>query len=534
MFYELHVGTFTREGTFARRGRAPRPPRRPRRHRRGADAGADFPGRCGWGYDGVLSSPRTRPTAAPTTSRRFVDACARARPRRARSTSSTTISARTATTSRASRRTSPPAPPHAVGRGLNFDGPARAVVRAVLPRTTRSTGSRSSTLDGLRLDAVHAIHDDSPRRTSWTSSAAARRRRAARAAPCTSSLENDSNAARLLDRARAPAHAPRAVERRRPPRAARAAHRRARRLLRGLPPPRAAPRALPHRGLRLPGRLVGVPRAARAVSGAADLPPTAFVDFLQNHDQIGNRAFGERITALAPAAARARGHRGAAPRAGHAAPVHGPGVGRARAVPVLQRPRPRPGARRSRGSAARVRRASRGSPTGRARAHPRPPGRGDRDRSVLDWTRIRPAGPPAHTSTLYRTLLALRRSDIVPLVVGDPRPRARAVAIGASAMEAEWVFEGRRTLRLVANLGADARPARRAGAGWGRRLHATGLDREGIVWPAAVDAAVLRAPRRRARDAAGPTPGGSVDAPAAVSARRAAPRSGELRGQRPV
>jgi malto-oligosyltrehalose trehalohydrolase len=32
------------------------------------------------------------------------------------------------------------------------------------------------------------------------------------------------------------------------------------------------------------------------------LPPTAFVSFLQNHDQVGNRAFGERITELAPAA----------------------------------------------------------------------------------------------------------------------------------------------------------------------------------------------------------------------------------------
>jgi maltooligosyltrehalose trehalohydrolase len=30
------------------------------------------------------------------------------------------------------------------------------------------------------------------------------------------------------------------------------------------------------------------------------LPPTAFVAFLQNHDQIGNRAFGERIADLAP------------------------------------------------------------------------------------------------------------------------------------------------------------------------------------------------------------------------------------------
>jgi maltooligosyltrehalose trehalohydrolase len=31
-----------------------------------------------------------------------------------------------------------------------------------------------------------------------------------------------------------------------------------------------------------------------------DLPPIAFIDFLQNHDQIGNRAFGERLSVLAP------------------------------------------------------------------------------------------------------------------------------------------------------------------------------------------------------------------------------------------
>jgi maltooligosyltrehalose trehalohydrolase len=40
----------------------------------------------------------------------------------------------------------------------------------------------------------------------------------------------------------------------------------------------------PHRG----GKLRGSP--------SADLPPTAFVLFLQNHDQVGNRAFGERLT----------------------------------------------------------------------------------------------------------------------------------------------------------------------------------------------------------------------------------------------
>ena len=34
---------------------------------------------------------------------------------------------------------------------------------------------------------------------------------------------------------------------------------------------------------------------------SAGLPPTAFVSFIQNHDQIGNRAFGERLNSLAPA-----------------------------------------------------------------------------------------------------------------------------------------------------------------------------------------------------------------------------------------
>ncbi len=36
---------------------------------------------------------------------------------------------------------------------------------------------------------------------------------------------------------------------------------------------------------------------------SGDLPPTAHVLFLQNHDQIGNRAFGERLTTLASARA---------------------------------------------------------------------------------------------------------------------------------------------------------------------------------------------------------------------------------------
>ena len=36
---------------------------------------------------------------------------------------------------------------------------------------------------------------------------------------------------------------------------------------------------------------------------SATLTPSSFVAFIQNHDQIGNRAFGERLTAIAPPAA---------------------------------------------------------------------------------------------------------------------------------------------------------------------------------------------------------------------------------------
>jgi malto-oligosyltrehalose trehalohydrolase len=41
------------------------------------------------------------------------------------------------------------------------------------------------------------------------------------------------------------------------------------------------------------------PVGARRGEPSAHLPPTAFVYYLQNHDQIGNRAFGERLTRLA-------------------------------------------------------------------------------------------------------------------------------------------------------------------------------------------------------------------------------------------
>jgi maltooligosyltrehalose trehalohydrolase len=72
---ELHIGTFTREGTWAAAARA-----LPEL----ADVGitllevmpiAEFPGRFGWGYDGVDLFAPTRLYGEPDDVRRFVDAC---------------------------------------------------------------------------------------------------------------------------------------------------------------------------------------------------------------------------------------------------------------------------------------------------------------------------------------------------------------------------------------------------------------------------------------------------------------------------
>lgn len=73
VFYELHVGTFTREGNWAAAARE-----LPGLSELGVTAievmpVADFPGRFGWGYDGVNLFAPTRLYGAPDDFRRFVD-----------------------------------------------------------------------------------------------------------------------------------------------------------------------------------------------------------------------------------------------------------------------------------------------------------------------------------------------------------------------------------------------------------------------------------------------------------------------------
>ena len=73
VIYELHVGTFTREGTWAAAARE-----LPQLAADGVDViemmpVAEFPGDFGWGYDGVFPFAPTRLYGAPDDLRRFVD-----------------------------------------------------------------------------------------------------------------------------------------------------------------------------------------------------------------------------------------------------------------------------------------------------------------------------------------------------------------------------------------------------------------------------------------------------------------------------
>ena len=187
------------------------------------------------------------------------------------------------------------------------------------------------------------------------------------------------------------ARAARAVGRRRAPRAARRADRRDAGLLRRLRRPRgalrqgAATRAFFHDGTystlpRPAARPAGRP-APRARAGGSS-------SSLQTHDQVGNRAQGDRLSrSLDPRPARLR-CRAPADLAVHADAVHGRGVGRHDAVAVLHRPH-RPRHRRGH---ARGRKAEFGTHGWDERDVPDPQDPETFRRSRLDWSE--PAAEP--------------------------------------------------------------------------------------------------------------------------------------------
>ncbi len=182
------------------------------------------------------------------------------------------------------------------GDAIQFDGPNSRPARDFFIENAEYWIEEFH-LDGLRLDAVHAIKDDA--RPHFLAELATRlRSRSSR--PIHLLLENESNDPRRLTRHGGKPdlytaqwnddiHHVLHVAATHESSGYYAAYGRTELLGRALA-----------EGFAYQGEMMQYRNTPRG-GPSAGLPPTAFVSFIQNHDQIGNRAFGERLNSLAPA-----------------------------------------------------------------------------------------------------------------------------------------------------------------------------------------------------------------------------------------
>ena len=344
MIYEMHVGTFTPEGTLdaaaERLGHL-------------VDLGVDvvellplasFPGRAQLGLRrgrAVLRARGVRRPGRPAALRRRR---ARPRPRGLPRRGLQPPRPGRELPRRDRARTSPTRTHTPWGQALNLDGADSDEVRRwVLDNVQQWL--RDFHVDGLRLDAVHELHDDSAVHVLEEMSREVDALAAPTGRPLWLIAESDRNDPGTVTprgpATRRRARAARAVGRRRPPRAARGADRRDPGLLRRLRRPRARwPRCCARRSSTTArystfrGRPHGRPVDAATVPGwrfvgvAADPRPGR---------QPRRRATGSRRQPSTPALLAVR--RGdPADLAVDADAVHGRGVGRPHAVAVLHRP----------------------------------------------------------------------------------------------------------------------------------------------------------------------------------------------------
>lgn len=186
---------------------------------------------------------------------------------------------------------------------------------------------------------------------------------------------------------------------------------------------------------------------------SAYLPPTAFVAFIQNHDQIGNRPLGDRIASLVP-----------------------PEVARALATILLLSPQipmlfmgeewgsrnpflffsdvgpelmPMVVEARKRELAAIIERSD------DDRQPPDFAGEKSFHASKLDW--MSPSGndEARRFLGLYRELIKIRRREIVPLLGDAPGHSGKYELIGARALRVEWQLAQGAVLSMIANLSSE-------------------------------------------------------------------------------
>jgi malto-oligosyltrehalose trehalohydrolase len=300
VLYELHVGTFTPQGTFT--GVESK-----LEYLRGLGVTAielmpvaDFPGGHNWGYDGVLPFAPDSRYGTPEDLKRLVQGAhshglmvfldvvynhfgPEGNYLHAYAPQFFT-----------QRHHTP------WGAAINFDGEDSRTVRDFFIHNALYWLEEYH-IDGLRLDAVHAIVDDSQPHI-LTELARAVRLGPGRDRHVHLVLENDSNQARRLGPQPA---TPGRYDAQWNDDIHHALHV----LLTGErdgyygdyagTPVTHLGRCLAE-GFTFQGEASPYRHGQRRGERSADLRPTAFVSFLQNHDQVGNRALGERISRLAP------------------------------------------------------------------------------------------------------------------------------------------------------------------------------------------------------------------------------------------
>lgn len=303
VLYELHIGTFTKQGTFKAVIE-----RLDHLKRLGVTAiqimpVADFPGSYNWGYDGVLPYAPDSSYGRPQDLMGLIDA---AHERdicvfldvvyNHFGPDGNYIPLYAPLFSKRHNTT--------WGNGLNYDGPNCNMVREFIVQNALYWISKYN-IDGLRMDAVHAITDDSPEHLLVE--LARRIREAAIDRHVHLILENENNDSAFLrrdskgtvlhytaqwnDDIHHVLHVAATGE---------SFGYYGDYNVRGNELGRALAEGFVFQGEIMPyrGETRGKP--------SAELPPSAFISFIQNHDQIGNRAQGDRmITYTDPRALKA-------------------------------------------------------------------------------------------------------------------------------------------------------------------------------------------------------------------------------------
>ena len=335
VLYEMHVGTFTAGGHVAERDGEAAAARRAGHHHRRSHAGGGVPGPVRLG---LRRRVPVRADAAVRHSRRSP----RVRRPRARpsasassSTSSTTTWVPTARVfSRFAKSYFTKKYDNEWGDALNFDGPDSAPVREYFA-WNGAYWIDEFHLDGLRLDATQSIHDRSPehiiaaistRRAGGRAAALDRHGRPRTSRRTSRMLRRVEDGGYGLDAAwNDDFHHSASV----------ALTGRTRGLLRRSPGRAAGIRVGGEIRLSLPGAAVRLAEAEPRHRRARRSQPAAFVNFIENHDQLANSGDGSRMRLRTAPGPVPRDDGAAAADARHAHAVPGAGVRRDHAVSLL-------------------------------------------------------------------------------------------------------------------------------------------------------------------------------------------------------